>query len=113
MRGGECHGRTNTAGLAQTVNNDRPQPELVLIKPMALAAQLGVSRTWLYDAAKSGRIPSIRIGGDDGPLRFVPADVERWIDDARARWAPGPLDRRAVRPVDIGRGARARQRARR
>ena len=54
-----------------------------------MAAQLGVSRTWLYEAAKIGRIPSIRIGGKDGPLRFVYEDLERWIDDARAAWHPG------------------------
>lgn len=60
-----------------------------LLKPSELAAQLGVSRSWLYDAAKAGRIPSIRIGGEEGPLRFVPEDIQRWIDDARAAWAPG------------------------
>ncbi|MGO9321839.1 MAG: helix-turn-helix domain-containing protein [Solirubrobacteraceae bacterium] len=60
-----------------------------------VAAQLGVSRTWLYDAAKAGRIPSIRIGGAHGPLRFVPQDLQRWIDDARAEWAPG----RSARPT--------------
>lgn len=60
-----------------------------LLKPSELAAQLGVSRSWLYDAAKAGRIPSIRIGGEEGPLRFVPEDIQRWIDDARAAWVPG------------------------
>ena len=61
----------------------------VLIKPSALAAQLGVSRTWVYDAARDGRIPSVRIGGADGPLRFVPEDIEAWIDAARAGWRAG------------------------
>lgn len=71
------------------MNNGYPQPELSLIKPAALAAQLGVSRTWIYDAARDGRIPSVRIGGPDGPLRFVPGDIEAWIDAARAAWRPG------------------------
>lgn len=62
-----------------------------------MAARLGVSRTWLYDAARDGRIPSIRIGGREGPLRFVPEDLERWLDDARAQWTPGQR-RGAVRP---------------
>jgi excisionase family DNA binding protein len=62
---------------------------VALMKPAELAAQLGVSRSWLYDAAKAGRIPSIRIGGEEGPLRFVLEDIERWIDDARAAWVPG------------------------
>jgi excisionase family DNA binding protein len=60
-----------------------------LLKPSDLARRLGVSRSWLYDAAKAGRIPSIRIGGPDGPLRFVPEDVDRWIEEARAAWTPG------------------------
>jgi hypothetical protein len=37
----------------------------------------------------SGRIPSVRIGGPDGPLRFVGEDIDRWIDEARAAWSPG------------------------
>jgi excisionase family DNA binding protein len=60
-----------------------------LLKPSDLARKLGVSRSWLYDAAKGGRIPSIRIGGEDGPLRFVPDDIDRWIEEARAAWTPG------------------------
>jgi excisionase family DNA binding protein len=60
-----------------------------LLKPADVAARLGVSRTWLYEAARTGRIPSIRIGGRDGPLRFVPEDLQRWIDEARAEWLPG------------------------
>jgi len=35
-----------------------------------------------------GRIPSVRIGGADGPLRFVPQDLDEWIDAARAAWHP-------------------------
>jgi excisionase family DNA binding protein len=60
-----------------------------LLKPVEVAARLGVSRTWLYEAARAGRIPSIRIGGREGPLRFVPEDLQRWIDEARAEWLPG------------------------
>lgn len=67
---------------------DQARP-IGLLKPAEVAAQLGVSRTWLYDAAKAGRIPSIRIGGPEGPLRFVSDDLRRWIDDARAQWTPG------------------------
>jgi predicted DNA-binding transcriptional regulator AlpA len=76
-----------------------------LLKPAEVAASLGVSRTWLYDAAKCGRIPSIRIGGEDGPLRFVAADLRRWIDDARAAWVPGrpahPTRSASLELVDI------------
>ncbi len=71
------------------MNESQPQPTLTLMKPSAVATQLGVSRSWLYEAAKTGRIPSIRIGGEDGPLRFVPEDIERWLEEARANWTPG------------------------
>jgi excisionase family DNA binding protein len=66
-----------------------PATPIGLLKPSEVAARLGVSRAWLYDAAKDGRIPSIRIGGSNGPLRFVPNDLQRWIDDARAEYTPG------------------------
>jgi excisionase family DNA binding protein len=65
------------------------ESQILLLKPAEVAAQLAVSRTWLYEAAKTGRIPSIRIGGEDGPLRFVPSDLESWLKDARASWLPG------------------------
>jgi len=60
-----------------------------LLKPAEVATRLRVSRTWLYDAARDGRIPSIRIGGEEGPLRFHPDDIERWVNDARDAWSPG------------------------
>jgi excisionase family DNA binding protein len=78
-------------------------PLISLLKPSELAAQLGVSRSWLYDAAKAGRIPSIRIGGEEGPLRFVPEDIQRWIDEARAAWAPGRPTVPTRHPADIAR----------
>ena len=59
-----------------------------------VARQLGVSRTWVYDAAKHGRIPSVRIGGEDGPLRFVAEDLDAWIEQARAGWTPRSATRR-------------------
>jgi excisionase family DNA binding protein len=59
-----------------------------LLKPTEVARRLGVSRTWLYAAAKDGRIPSVRIGGRDGPLRFDAADIDRWLEEARAQWSP-------------------------
>jgi excisionase family DNA binding protein len=60
-----------------------------LLKPNDVARWLAVSRAWVYNAARTGRIPSIRIGGEDGPLRFVREDVEQWLDEARAGWTPG------------------------
>lgn len=54
-----------------------------LLKPAELARQLGVSRSWLYAAAADERIPSVRLGGPEGPLRFVPADIEAWLATTR------------------------------
>ena len=45
---------------------------LSLLKPTEVAHRLGVSRAWVYDAAKQGRIPSIRIGGEEGPCGSCP-----------------------------------------
>ena len=59
-----------------------------LLRPIDVARMLGVSRTWLYDAAKTDRIPSVRIGGPGGPVRFVRADLEAWLADARRRKPP-------------------------
>jgi excisionase family DNA binding protein len=60
-----------------------------LLKPSDVAERLGVSRTWLYAAARTGRIPSIRLGDDNGPLRFIEADVDDWLERTRAAWVPG------------------------
>jgi hypothetical protein len=39
---------------------------------------------------RSGRrIPSFRLGGDEGPLRFVAEDIEQWLAEARGSWVPG------------------------
>lgn len=65
-----------------------------LLKPNDVAQMLAVSRAWVYEAARSGRIPSVRIGGEDGPLRFVLEDIERWLAKARAEWLPSAPARR-------------------
>ena len=72
-----------------------------LLKPSDVVRWLGTSRSWVYEAAKRGDIPSIRLGGRDGPLRFIEADVQSWIDDARARWRPGgpPRATRSMPPA--------------
>lgn len=75
-----------------------------LLKPGEVASGLGVSRSWLYQAAKDGRIPSIRLGGADGPLRFVEADLVDWVERARGLAARRLCTRhaRANRRVSAG-----------
>src|SRR3954470_7444306 len=69
-----------------------------LLKPSDVARRLGVSRSWVYDAAASGRIPCVRLGGPDGPLRFLPGDVEDWLEQARRDWLPaGSVGRATLR----------------
>jgi excisionase family DNA binding protein len=60
-----------------------------LLRPAQVAQMLGVSRSWLYAAAKDGRIPCVRLGASDGPLRFVERDLLEWLERARASWRPG------------------------
>lgn len=64
-------------------------PDAPLLKPIEVARRLGVSRSWVYEAARAGRMPCVRLGGPDGPVRFVPEDVEGWLEQARLVWLPG------------------------
>jgi excisionase family DNA binding protein len=57
--------------------------DTALLTPSDVALRLGVSRSWLYAAAKTGRVPCVRLGGEDGPLRFVEADLAAWLRRAR------------------------------
>jgi predicted DNA-binding transcriptional regulator AlpA len=80
-----------------------------LLKPSEVVRFLGTSRSWVYDAAKRGDIPSIRLGSPDGPLRFIERDIESWINDARNRWRPGkptPATRPLVAATNQARVAR-------
>jgi len=54
-----------------------------LLKPSEVVELLGVLRSWLYDAAKAGRIPCVRLGGSDGPVRFRARELESWIERGR------------------------------
>lgn len=71
-----------------------------LLTPAELAQRLGVSRSWLYDAARTGRIPSVRLGGADGPLRFIEDEVDAWL--AASRPARTVTDGRAGDHVPAG-----------
>jgi hypothetical protein len=43
-----------------TGGRDASPPLAELLKPSEVARMLGVSRAWLYDAAKDGRVPCVR-----------------------------------------------------
>src|SRR3954470_7028679 len=68
--------------------------DVYLLKPAEVIELLGVSRSWLYDAANSGRIPCVRLGSSDGPVRFRLRELEAWIEEGRVV----PPHERGVRP---------------
>ncbi len=78
-----------------------------LLKPAEVIERLGVSRSWLYEAANSGRIPCVRLGGDRGPVRFPADDLERWLEQARSDRLP--RDTKPGRPVPAGTDASRRR----
>jgi len=65
-----------------------------LLKPAEVASRLKVSRSWVYSAAADGRLPGLRLGGPEGPLRFLEGDLHAFIAEARTLW--GPTDSAAV-----------------
>jgi hypothetical protein len=48
--------------------------------------------------AKAGRIPSVRIGGQAGTLRFIPEDIEEWLAEARGGMAARSSERAHATP---------------
>jgi len=98
-------GPMTVARSAHLTSPGAPPPFQALLKPEEVASRLGVSRSWLYEAAKQGRIPSIRLGGFDGPVRFVESDLLAWIERARAGWQPGDSARDTLQRVVPGRAA--------
>jgi excisionase family DNA binding protein len=51
-----------------------------LLRPAEVQEMLAVSRRWVYQAAQDGRLPCLRLGGPDGPLRFKPDEIETFIN---------------------------------
>lgn len=65
--------------------------------PAQFVARVSGRSQQLYDAAKAGRIPSVRLGGPDGPLRFIEQDLDEWLERARQAWRPGDSSVRTLR----------------
>src|SRR5438105_5787352 len=103
---GARHGTTYFAYLAFA----KAKTLVNLLKPNDVARRLAVSRAWVYEAARTGRIPSVRIGGDDGPLRFVPEEIEQCLADARAEWSPAAPRRSRTTADAVDRRSRSQSR---
>jgi len=57
-----------------------------LIKAADVARRLGVSISWVVQHASGKRrpyLPAVKMGPGRSPLRFDPADVEKFIDECR------------------------------
>ncbi len=48
-----------------------------LLTPSQAAALLSVKTSWIYDAARSGRLPCLRLGRH---IRFTQPMLEEWLD---------------------------------
>jgi len=67
----------------------------VLLTASQLARRLSVSRNWVYQAVEDGRLPYRRLG-PGGPIRFVSAEIDEWLDAQRPGWTPGRSRRGAA-----------------
>jgi excisionase family DNA binding protein len=87
-------GETRTA--ADTPRMSSPPAEHASPHPAAealltashLAKRFAVSQAWVYQAVADGRLPHRRLGSADGPVRFVPSEIDAWLDEQRLAWAP-------------------------
>jgi hypothetical protein len=62
------------------------KPIRQLIKAADVARKLGVSISWVIQHAAGKRkpyLPAVKMGPGRSPLRFDPADVEKFIDECR------------------------------
>ncbi len=71
--------------VAEQLRLDAFRPSVSLAEPVLTAAAaaelLSVRTSWVYDAARSGELPCIRLGKH---LRFLRSDLERWVAEQRA-----------------------------
>jgi excisionase family DNA binding protein len=47
-----------------------------LLRPEEVASLLGVKKSSVYEYARAGRLPCIKVGRH---LRFLRADIEQWV----------------------------------
>src|SRR3954452_2400683 len=63
--------------LASLASLDEP-----LLTPAEAATLLAVRRSWIYDAARNGQLPCVRVGRH---VRFLRSDLGRWVSSQRTR----------------------------
>jgi excisionase family DNA binding protein len=70
--------------MPQQLPLDVSLPSATLTEPLLTAAAaaelLAVRTSWVYDAARSGELPCVRLGKH---LRFLRSDLERWVAEQR------------------------------
>ena len=47
----------------------------------------------MYLKAEAGVLPHRRLGGDDGPVRFLQAEIDAWLEEQRRGWLPAAVRR--------------------
>ncbi len=74
--------RTGRAGASRFLSSEEVESasqaplEEPLLDAAAAAELLSVKPSWVYDAARSGSVPHIRIGRH---VRFLRSDLEKWV----------------------------------
>ena len=74
--------RTARAGASRFLSSEELESpsqaplEEPLLDAAAAAELLSVKPSWVYDAARSGSVPHIRIGRH---VRFLRSDLEKWV----------------------------------
>jgi excisionase family DNA binding protein len=68
------------AGQLELSTSSRTSLQEPLLTPEQAAALLSVRRSWVYDAARSGHLPCVRVGRH---VRFLRSDLEGWVASQR------------------------------
>jgi len=50
-----------------------------------VAELIGVSKTWVYQAVESKRLPAIKLSPGRGPVRIRPADLQEFLAERMVR----------------------------
>jgi excisionase family DNA binding protein len=74
----------STMAKQLSLDIDRPAVDLrePLLTAAAAAGMLAVRTSWIYEAARRGHLPCVRVGKH---VRFLRSDLECWVAEQRAR----------------------------